>query len=778
MSKESLNNNTEETLDIKEILLEYVQYWKWIVLSVFIAVLSAYVYVKFLKHRYKVETTILIKNNNKNSASSEYALFEDLGLKPTNANFIEDEIQIIRSFPIITQVVKNNKLNTRYYSVGKIREIELYNQIPVRLNFKNTSDLSFGISIKILSENNFELFDRDNLVNTFSFDEEIELNGVVFQINVENKLLIKNYRGIYLKITNSYVSSEVGRVIGSLQVAKMGKQSNGLTLTMTTENTARAIVILNAIVDEYNKEGISDSNLMATNTAKFIEDRLEKINDELSTVENEVEYYKKTNKITDIEAQASMFLQTGNKNDSEIAELSTQIQLIEFMQDFVNRDDYELMPTKIGIQDSNIEAGVLQYNEFVLRRKKISNSASEINPIVVDLTNKIEAMKQNLKNSLINFKSALNIRLRNLQSKDFLIQSSLTKIPKKEKEYRSIERQQQIKESLYLYLLQKREENAISLVATVPNAKIINKAFSHGSPIYPKTRIIYLGSLLLGLIIPVGFIFLGTVLDSKIHSSRDVEKVLNIPILGEIVKSSEPERYLVASKDFSGTAESFRMLDANLEFMLSKKNGENRTVLITSSISGEGKSFIALNYARTLAFSGKKVLLVGMDLRAPKLLSYLGLKAKYGVSEYVKNTELELKDVIVNSKELMNLDVIGAGKTPRNPSNYIRSSRIEELFEKADELYDYIIIDSAPIGNLTDSLLLNKYARTCLYVLRADYLDKNFLHMPKKLFDENRFDNFALVVNDVDYSKNYYYKYYGYNYSSGNEKKSWLERVI
>ncbi len=777
MNNNSLHNDKEETIDIKEILLEYLQYWKWIVLSVFIAMLSAYIYVKFLKNLYKVETTILIKNNNKNSTSGELAVFEDLGLTRNNANYIEDEIQIVKSFPIITRVVKNNQLNTRYFVVGKIREAELFTRVPFKINFKKSSDIPFTVSIKINDEHTFNLCTGDKLINTFNFNEEINLNGVLFQLNTENNTSVRNYKGNTIKIVNTSIKSQVGAILGALTVEKMGKQSNGLTLSMKTENIDRATLILNALVDEYNKDGIDDANLMATNTAKFIEERLQKINGELSVVENKVESYKKNNKITDIETQAGMFLQSGSKNNDELDEILTQIQLIEFMQDFVNNDIYELMPTKIGIQDSNIEAGVLQYNEFVLRKKKLSNSASSLNPVVVDLTNKIDAMKQNLKNSLINFKKALNIRASNLQSKDYSIQSSLIKIPKKEKEYRSIERQQQIKESLYLYLLQKREENALSLVTTLPDAKIINKAFSYGNPIYPKTKIIYLASLLIGLVIPIGFIYLGTLLDTKIHSSRDVEKLLDIPIVGEIVKSNEAERFLVASKDFSGSAESFRMLDANLEFMLSKKSGENRTILITSSISGEGKSFIALNYARTLAFAGNKVLLVGMDLRAPKLLQYLGLDAEYGVTEYVKNTKLKIKDVVVNSKELANLDIIGAGKTPRNPSNYIRSSRIEQLFEQADELYDYVIVDTAPVGNLTDTLLLNKYARTCLYVIRADFLDKNFLNLPQRLFDEKRFDNFALVVNDVDYSKNYYYKYYGYNHAN-MEKKSWLKRVI
>lgn len=777
MNKDKSNIEQEDSINIKEILLEYLQYWKWIVLSVFISLLSAYIYTKFLKNKYKVETTILIKNNNKNSLSSEYAVFEDLGLTPTKSNYIEDEIQIIRSFPIITKVVKNNKLNTRYFIVGKIREAEIFNRVPVKLNFKNSSDFYLNISIKIIDENSFDLFLKDEPINSYNFDTDINLNGVLFQINKVSNVSVKNYRGNTIRIKNTPIKSQVGNILGNLQISKMGKQSNGLVLSMVTENIDRATLILNAIVDEYNREGVNDNNLMATNTAEFIEERLGKISDELAVVENEVESYKKNEKITDIETQAGMFLQSGSKNDSQLNELLTQIQLIEFMQDFVNKDKYELMPTKIGIQDSNIEAGVLQYNEFVLRKKKLSNSASSINPVVEDLTNKIEAMKQNLKNSLINFKTALQIRVNNLRTKDNLIQDGLIKIPKKSKEYRAIERQQQIKESLYLYLLQKREENAITMVATVPNAKIINKAFSYGNPIYPNTRIIYLASLLIGFVIPIGFIYLGTLLDTKIHTTRDVEKIIDIPIISEIVKSNTEEHFLVASKDFSGTAESFRMLDANLEFMLSKKRGENRTILVTSSISGEGKSFIALNYARTLAFAGKKVLLVGMDLRAPKLLDYLELDAEYGVSEYVKNPKLTIADVIVNSDELTNLDIIGAGKTPRNPSNYIRSSRIEQLFEQADELYDYVIVDTAPVGNLTDTLLLNRYARTCLYVIRANFLDKNFLSLPQRLYNENRFDNFALVVNDIDYSKNYYYKYYGYNYAE-MEKKSWLERVI
>jgi len=776
-----INNNSidfeeQESIDIKEVLSQYLQYWKWIVLSVFIAILAAFVYLKFLKNQYKVETTILIKNDNNNSLNNEYAVFEDLGLTSSNANYIEDEIQIINSFPIITKVVINNQLNTRYFIVDKIKDAELFAKVPFKINFKNSSDISFTISVKINDKHSFNLYANDELINTFNFNEEINLNGILFQLNTENNALIKNYKGNTIKVINSPITSQVGSIINALQIAKMGKKSNGLILSMTAENVDRAILILNEVVEEYNRVGINDNNLLATNTVKFIEERLNKINEELDVVENEVELYKTNYKITDIETQAGIFLQSGYKNDSELTEIFTQIELIEFMQDFVNKDNYELMPTKIGVQDAVIEAGVLQYNEFVLRKKKLSNSASSINPVVVDLTNKIEAMKQNLKNSLINFKTALTIRVSNLESKDNSIQSSLIKIPKKVKDFRSIERQQQIKESLYLYLLQKREENALSLAATIPSTRVINKAFSNGIPISPKSKIIYLASLLMGLAIPIGFVYLGTLLDTKIHNSRDVEKLLDIPIIGEIGKSKD-EHFLVASNDFSATAESFRMLHTNLEFMLSKKSGENKTILITSSISGEGKSFIALNYARTLAFTGNKVLLIGMDLRAPKLLQYLGIDTEYGVAEYVKNTKLKINDVAVNSQELANLDVIGAGKTPRNPSNYIRSSRIEQLFEQADKLYDYVIVDTAPVGNLTDTLLLNKYARTCLYVIRADYLDENFLNLPQRLFNEERFDNFALIVNDVDYSKNYYSKYYGYNYAD-MEKKSWLKRVI
>jgi len=447
------------------------------------------------------------------------------------------------------------------------------------------------------------------------------------------------------------------------------------------------------------------------------------------------------------------------------------------VSNYVNANPGELIPANLGIGDASVDGNTTKYNQLVLERNRILKGSTEINPVIVNLNGQIKNLEESIKQSLANTQAGLKISLNAIKGQESRFASTISEVPKQERVFRDIQRQQQIMETIYLYLLQKREENAITMAVTQPSAKIIDLAYGSNTPVSPKRNIIYLAALLLGLLIPFGVIYVLALLDNKIHSRRDLESVVNAPILGDVPNTKSGDKIVVSDSDRSSIAESFRLLRTNINFMLTSVKDGGKTIFITSTISGEGKTFVSINLAAVLALTDKKVLLIGADIRKPKIGEYLDLKYEKGMTHFLMDNTLKVTDII-ESVTAVNFDFISSSLIPPNPSELLMNGRFEEVLAYGKQHYDYVIVDTAPVNLVTDTLLLSHLADMFIYVVRANYLDKRLLSIPKMMYEEKRLPNMAMLVNGTDLERGYGYGYGYGGYSEEVIKKPWYKTLF
>jgi capsular exopolysaccharide synthesis family protein len=566
--------------------------------------------------------------------------------------------------------------------------------------------------------------------------------------------------------------SVVNRYRNALQIQTVSKNSSVLQLSLTDPVKPKAIEILNNLVAQYNNDAVEDKNLMAKNTNEFINQRILIVNEELSSVEKGAEQFKTENQLTDLATEAGLAVRSKSELEKRVLDLSTQLKLAEYVSDYVNANPGELIPANLGIGDATIDGNTTKYNQLVLERNRILKGSSEINPVIINLNGQIKNLEESIKQSLINSKVSLKISLNAIRGQESRFASTISEVPQQERAFRGIQRQQQIMESIYLYLLQKREENAITLAVTLPSAKIIDNAYGSNIPVAPKGNIIYLVALLFGLLIPFGVIYVLTLLDNKVHSRKDLEFMVKAPILGDVPNTKSGNKIVVSDTDRSSIAESFRLLRTNINFMLTGVKEGGKTIFVTSTIGGEGKTFVSINLAAVLALTDKKVLLIGADIRKPKIGDYLDLKYEKGLTHYLMDNALKVTDII-ESVSNVNFDFIGSNLIPPNPSELLMNGRFEEVLDYGKQYYDYVIVDTAPVNLVTDTLLLSHLADMFIYVVRANYLDKRLLSIPKMMYEDKRLPNMSMLVNSTDLERGYGYGYGGY--SEEEIKKPWYK---
>ncbi|WP_274476569.1 GumC family protein [Mangrovimonas aestuarii] len=784
MSSQKSINNKEH---LRESIEVYLSKWKFILLGLIIALVLGFLYLRYATYEYKASATIKIKDDESNNKLPEISSLQNYGLFKTDLNNVVDEIEVIRSRFLIGQVVEELKLNIQFYVQGRFKGHEAYKNPPLNITFSTPDsilkqvDTTFNIQIKSATEFYFQGINNetsraiiqgkkidDNLV-LFNFGESVPtgFGNVIITPNI----------GEYGSTPGSDIEikiSPINNVIGSYKtrlITEIKETSSVIKLSINDNCKEKAEDFLNKLIEKYNQDVINDKQLVVKATSDFINNRLEVVSQELEAVDLTAESLKKTNKLTDLQTQSSLFLETEKENETRLIETSNQIQLIDYMSNYLGDNDKpsDLLPSNIGIQDPSVEQVTRRHNQLVLERNRILKNSSEKNPTVVNLDNEINAIKENLKQSLNNFKTSNEITLNNLEAESARINSQIYSAPKKERQFRDIKRQQDIKEALYLYLLQKREESAIKLGVSAPNAKIVDQAYASSEPVTPKKMIVLLSSFLLGLSVPVGFIYLKNILDSKVHTMKDVKQFVDLPYLGDIPKVSSKQQ-LVKEFDYSPKAEAFRIVRTNIDFMLQNINDRARIIFITSTTSQEGKSHTSINLALSLSFSRKKVLLIETDIRVPKATNYLNMKNENGVTDYISNTDLIPENVISHIKDNDYLDIIPSGPIPPNPAELLLNHRIDKLFDSVKGIYDYIIVDTAAVGLVTDTLLIAKHADLTVYVVRANYMDKRQLHVLEKLQNESRLPNLAVLINSVTPKSGYGY---GYGYGKNPKKKKW-----
>ncbi len=786
----------EEGLDIAHLVKNYLQYWKWFLLSLVIGTAVAFYNLNFTRPQFEAKSTIEIKDES-NGDNSKLSAFQDLGVIPSSKDKVEDEIEKLKSKSLISEVVKSLNLNIKFFTKKnsfskflddnlslntEFYEIEEYENPPLKINFfKNDSavyKISGGFYITINSTNRYTFTNVEKTVSRqYTFGEKIktDFDDIIITPNLdlkENKLI-----GETIAVSISPLSRIVNSYSEKIAIDPKSKFSSILYLTISDGTKKKAEDFLNELVYKYNERSIVQKEELTKSTSDFVNKRLEIIFEELSNVDLTAESIKTRYRLSDVASETGLNMEASRRIENQIVDVSAQIETIGYVKDYVsNNDDNSLIPSEVGVNDNQISASVQQYNEILLEKKRLLKNSTEKNPIVVNIDEQLNTLRSNIKQGLDNLETTQKISLDALNNQSSRISSRLYSAPRQERQIRDIKREQQIKEQLYLYLLQKREETAITLGVAEPNAEIIDYAESSMFPKSPKKKIYLVISWFIAMLIPFGIIYLLNTLDNKIHTKEEVEKALSIPIIGDIPLHESKTRYLIKTDDYSPSAEAFRILRTNLSFILPQNDSDKgKVIFVTSTIAHEGKSLVSSNLAASLAYAGKKTLIIGLDIRAPKIEPYLGIKAKVGVTNYVINSSIAPEDIVVDVPKVDKLKLISSGDLAPNPAELLMSKRIKELFDYARNEFEYIIVDTAAFSMVTDTLLLSSYADAFIYVIRLNFLDKRMLKYIRSVYNQNRLPKMSLMINGVDHKKSYGYGYgYGTNYEKS--KKKWWKK--
>ncbi len=727
-------DNENNSFNIREQIDRYLIHWKWFTVSIIICLFVAFLYLRYATSEYNITATILIKDEKKGGLADELSAFSEIGFMSGAKSNVDNEIEVLKARTLSTNTIKELGFNVRYFNKGNVKTSEAYTKSPIKVNFfgsdKNLTEIDTTFSFKSISNTKFELFNADDeKLGSYTFGTPIKsaLGNMVVTINVDS-LYAKKADSEYNVIVQISPLDKVAQSYkNKLQVSTVNKMTSVISLSITDPVKEKGVDFLNTLIRRYNEDAINDKNEVARNTEIFINDRLSSLTKELDTVERNIETFKKEEGLTDIVSDVQLSLTTASEYGKNVIDNETQLKVVDYMLDFLNETNNDSVIPANLIPDGEAIGLIDEYNKLILTKERFLENATLQHPQIIDYDIMLEGLRNSILKSLNNLKSSLKIAKRNLESEENFLEGRINQAPRQEREYRKIERQKVIKEELYLYLLKKREENAISLAVTAPNAKIIDSAYANPLPVSPKSNIVLLAALILGFLIPFGIIYLRDLLDTKVHSNADLEN-LTVPFLGDVPRS-ETSSELVNLHGRSGTAEALRIIRTNLEFMLNQvPEGVAKTIFVTSTIPKEGKTFISVNLATTIAMTGKKVLLIGMDIRNPKLDEYINIPSK-GLTNYLSSSGTNINEYIIKYGEFENFYILPPGIIPPNPAELLMGKKVKDLFEQLQKEYDYIIVDTAPVSLVTDTLIIAHFAHSFIYVSRANYLDKRMLYI-------------------------------------------------
>lgn len=777
----STGKNNEQGLNVIDLLAFFASKWKWFLLSVAVCGGAAWLWYARTPFTYFSSATVIIKDpSNKTTTAAGLDRYDYVVNKVNVAN----EILQFRSKRLMREVVQRIHADVSYQVKDGLRYNELYTRSPVIVSFPGAlpaQALAFTLTLKdketaIVS--GFEGADEEQAWEV-KLNDTLTIEGSRIVVTPSN-FFAPRWKGVDIKVRKSPVDAVAAAYQGGLGIRQEEDEASILTLSLKDSSPQRAEDVINTLIAVYNEAALKDKNQVAVNTANFINERLIIISQELGDVETVLETFRRENQVVSIEASANMYMSESQKYNTDAFELETQLRLAGYIKDYLTdpKNDTELIPANTGISDMNIENQIARYNTAKLQRDKLADESSESNPVVEELNNLLRATKQNIIRAVDNLIVSINVKRTDAQSRERRAQSRVAAIPTKERQMLSIERQQKIKESLYLFLLNRREENALSQAMADNNARIIDSAESTDFPIAPRRNRILLLGVLMGLAVPTLWCLSLLFMDTRVRSRKDLEGVITVPYLGEIPldresgkKGKHRQAPAVYGSEGDIVTEAFRILRTNMQFM-ARHDRPMQVITFTSLNEGAGKTFISSNLAMSFVQAKKRVILIDLDIRRGTL-SHIYRLQKRGMTNYLADASIAIDDIIQPQEKF---DMIAAGNIAPNPAELLMDERLDRLIAELRRRYDYIVVDSVPVGIIADATIANRIADLTVFVARAGRLDRRQLPDIEQLYQEQKLRNMALVLNGADYRHRYgyryygYYGHYGYHYGYGKKK--------
>lgn len=789
LEMESIQENEEKSsFDFATIYTALILNWKWFVLSLIICMGAAHIYLRYATPIYQSAAKLLIKDDEGSSGSSfkggnSIMSATNLGII-SNSNGIDNEMEILKSRTLAQQTVYDLKLYVNYRHEGKLKDHVLYGdqEVNIDMDMEHLKKLNAPMNLKITREgrnyhvtgsyyvpidNNSFKPEAVNIDKTFSaLPATIGTRVGVVRFTQNGNYMLRD--GESLKATMIAPEIAAGKYVGNLNVTDSSKTTTIVDLVLNDEIPQRAIDYLKQLAIVYNRQANEDKNEIAVRTEQFINQRLEKINAELGSTEGQLENYKKRNNMVELKTNATQAVANADQYAQKLSEANTQVALLDELTKYMNEPSnrHQPIPSNVGLTDASATSLINEYNKIALQRNQLLHSASENSPTVTPLTAQLDDLNSSIKRAMTQARAGLRIQRNSIAAQAGKYEGQINNTPEQERMLTQIGRQQEVKSGLYLMLLQKREENSISLAATADKGKLIDAPVFAGK-LTPKNSIIMLIALILGLAIPAGILFLLEFFRYKIEGHNDVAKLTNLPIIADVAIASERAKtkadIVVHENKNNLMEEIFRSLRTNLQFLLKQ---HDKVIMFTSTTSGEGKTFIASNVAISFALLGKKVVLVGLDVRKPRLAELFEIDDHHhGITNLLVKDEVNWSDVkeqIIPSGINDKLDILMAGPVPPNPGELVTRESLDQTMEQLKEHYDYILIDTAPVGLVIDTLALGRISNATVYVCRADFTQKASFGLINSLSMEKKLPNMSIVLNGVDLSMKKYGYYYGY----------------